>query len=245
MTLWMVSQLFGFATDNKTQADSTQPTTATSLLPPGLSSNGRASSATNDALLKLSTGGGETTADAQVAASLSPGGGLASGLLSANQAIAVINDANSMMSQQLSDALYGAGLTDATLANTKVTFADIMANDQHEVAGLSQLANDPTLSDAARQSYSASSKQIAALASSEQAAYDNHTLVFEKASEVNGLDYQRGTLNVTATDGNPNLPPQGSTGVSSSYNTSFLLNNPDGKTHSIMNLNGVDLYLTW
>ena len=100
--------------------------------------------ATNDALLKLSTGGGETTADAQVSASLSPGGGLASGLLSANQAIAVINAANSMTSQQLSDALYGAGLTDATLANTKVTFADIMANDQHEVAGLSQLANDPT-----------------------------------------------------------------------------------------------------
>jgi len=29
-------------------------------LPPGLSSNGRASSATNDALLKLSTGGGES-----------------------------------------------------------------------------------------------------------------------------------------------------------------------------------------
>jgi len=48
MTLWMVSQLFGFATDNKTQGGQYTANDGYFALAAGLLSNGRASSATNE-----------------------------------------------------------------------------------------------------------------------------------------------------------------------------------------------------
>lgn len=239
---WLVLRLFGVDTN---QQDGTP---SAGLLPlPGVSlaTTRAVSSRASDAFSKLSTGGNYATPNAQVEASLSPGGGLASGLLSTNQDIAIVKEANAMTSQQLSDAIYGSGVTVAGEANTIRTFADMMAMDRQTVSNLSQMAKDPTLSDAARQSASTAAQQIAAVASAEQTAYDNHTLVFQKASDVQGLDYQ-GTMTFTATDGNGNLPPQGAGVVDQSYNADFLLHNQDGKQHDMMDFgNGVQLFLTW
>jgi hypothetical protein len=87
-----------------------------------------------------------------------------------------------MTSQRLNDAMYGAGITAGGIANTKTTFADIMAIDAQSVADSIRNSNDPTLSAAVRQIYAAGARQIAAMAGAEQAAYNNHTLSFQKES---------------------------------------------------------------
>lgn len=151
-----------------------------------------------------------------------------------------------MTSQQLNDAMYGAGITAGGIANTKTTFADIMASDAQSVADSIRNSNDPTLSAAVRQIYAAGARQIAAMAGAEQAAYNNHTLSFQKESDVQGLGFVQGTLTAIGTGGDGNKPTQGYIGSGQwAENAQFLFHNPDGKNHSVMGFDGVDMFLTW
>jgi hypothetical protein len=84
MTLWMVSQLFGWANSDKPQTPSSTPA-ADSILLALASLTGGVSSATNDALLKLSTGGSAFVNDSQQSGASSSSNASSSSELSASQ----------------------------------------------------------------------------------------------------------------------------------------------------------------
>ena len=65
-------------------------------------------------------------------------------------------------------------------------------------------------------------------------------------SDVQGLGFVQGTLTAIGTGGDGNKPTQGYIGSGQwAENAQFLFHNPDGKNHSVMGFDGVDMFLTW
>lgn len=75
-------------------------------------------------------------------------------------------------------------------------------------------------------------------ASAMAAAFDSHTLTFEKASEVRGLGYSE-TVRGYAFVGRSGVE------VSSTMNDDFLKQDADGKQHAMLRAGDVELYATW
>jgi hypothetical protein len=171
---------------------------------------------------------------------------------------------NSLTSQQISNALYsGTGLQmGGGIAND--TFADEISSLENDAASASNVAStvsqwvaqglptnnaSPTdtpgyYGDTVAQANTliAEENSTAAsdtnLAGSLLTAFNNHTLTFEKATDVQGLDY---SATVTQEqDGSAD-----SMSGSNSYNNSFLAQDADGKQHALAQFGDVMLYLSW
>ncbi len=182
---------------------------------------------------------------------------------------------NSMTSQEISDAVYsGQGIAVANeLPGETDTFADEIATMNWAITFDNEVATDETnylatgrstdsyegldatslqtMSDAAIETQITSLQSQVAynvnIVNQLTTAFDNHTLSFEKAADVQGLDYTE-TITNTYTNGVM------SAGATSSYNKDFLQNDAngeiitqgaDGKQHTLMNIGGVELYLSW
>jgi hypothetical protein len=161
--------------------------------------------------------------------------------LTANQDNAIVAAANAMTSQQLSAAIYGSGVQTTGFQNSHATWASTTAQTISVMNDLKNQANDPFPSAAERQSADSALKGFSNSASMDE-AYNNHTLVIQKATDVHGLDYQGVITYYGANNGNA---PPNVAGGPESYNANFFLHNPDGKHHSLGGFgNGVMLYFT-
>jgi hypothetical protein len=187
---------------------------------------------------------------------------------SIQQAANVFLADNQMTSQQISDAIYsGQGIATTDPFGVNPTIADEITALTQGAASDTQFASDltaweaagkpnnafaqlqtdlPNLTDAQLSAVlrsaqnSAASESMAATGIS--AAFNNHTLTIQKATDVQGLDYNQ-TIDMTS-EGN-----EGTTNVSQSYNKDFLKNaDADGKHHAldgVLTGGNVTLYLTW
>jgi len=70
------------------------------------------------------------------------------------------------------------------------------------------------------------------------AAFNAHTLTIEKATDVEGLDYE-------GTDWMSTTYSVLTGGSTQSYNQGFLNQVDDGKQHTLTNIGGIEVYLTW
>jgi hypothetical protein len=168
---------------------------------------------------------------------------------------------NSLTSQQISDALYSGTGLQMPLGIANATFAGMINSAENNASFLTDEAqwlsagmpsdNNPEGFDSASfENFTPA--QISSLVAEDNAqaasdtesagslltAFNNHTLTFEKATDVQGLDYS--ATFTTEQDG----PVE--TGTSSdSYNQSFLTQDADGKQHALAQFGDVMLYLSW
>jgi hypothetical protein len=163
---------------------------------------------------------------------------------STDQDNSIIKQANALTSQQLSDAMYGSGLAVTGVAGQKTTFSDILAWQRQAAESDWQQANDPSLSEQVRKAAMVNANISTELSEDLQKAYDDHSLVFQKASDVAGLDFQ-GAVNAVSYEGQGNKPPVGLVN-DESYDTAFYSANADGKHHTMIDVgDGLMQYLTW
>jgi hypothetical protein len=170
---------------------------------------------------------------------------------------------NSMTSQQLTDAIYSGGLAELNGSDlSDESFVDALNGDA-AAYGL-MLANATAAQNWATQAMSAGISSDPAAGSNEtveqylttansvvaeaqqnltnlnqvMSAYENHTLDVQNAVDVQGLDYTS-SMKETTQDGSST--ESGST----TWNQSFLTNNPDGQQHVMIELGNAELYLSW
>ncbi len=236
---WMVAKLFGSSTQDKTGAAS--PT------PPGLSDNdpgttASMSSTTSQALLRLKAGGsdGSSADPSQSPESSLPLIGYR--YYTTTQENALIKANNALTSDEVSEAMYGGGLSDTGQIGQRNTFASIIKDRQLDFDDVFQnIADDPSFSDAERQHASDVVKKDIALISSLKTAYAKHDVIFQKASDVQGFDFHETATMLGDPDGLSNVAH-----YTMSYNREFFDHNPDGKNHAmIQGAQGLQLYLTW
>jgi hypothetical protein len=170
---------------------------------------------------------------------------------------------NEMTSQQISDALYsGQGIPVASGGGANATMADEINALTQGVAYNTQFASELATRQAAgaidddmaarlglsNNSDAQVNKLIAfiqnqaagdsALAAGITAAFQNHTLTIQKATDVQGLDYSETVWNSASGNGEGG-------GGSNSYSQAFLNSDADGKHHALIGIADVALYLTW
>jgi hypothetical protein len=170
---------------------------------------------------------------------------------------------NEMTSQQISDALYsGQGIPVASGGGANATMADEINALTQGVAYNTQFALELATRQAAgaidddmaarlglsNNSDAQVNKLIAfiqnqaagdsASAAGITAAFQNHTLTIQKATDVQGLDYSETVWGAAYGNGEGG-------GGSNSYNQSFLNADADGKHHALIGIGDVALYLTW
>ena len=234
MQLWMVQALFGASG----QASATTATAAP---------NSRASSSVNSALLKIAPATGAAVAKLGSRDSAKAADPLARGL---DQQIADDNRTNALMlsnsrmsSAEVEADMYGAGITaiDPAYNGNKptISFMDIInENRQDGIERHQDTQTNPDLSqfkDAENLQYQEGMNFLDQVT----AAYQNHTLVFQNASDVQGLDFSRFASHSSS-------PGVSSTTGSQKYDQDWYENRPD-KDHSRMLDTGGNLtiYVTW
>jgi len=168
---------------------------------------------------------------------------------------------NSLSAKTISDILYHGGSLSTASGTTADTFASQMniMNDsaegiQNEASAIAKWVLDGQPQDSRyAEAFAGRSKaeitllttnmmaqaaQEAGEAALMSAAFLNHTLTFEKAIDVKGLDYQ-------STSWSSNIVWCGSASGYGSVNQDFLRHSPDGKNHEILDFNGAAMYLTF
>jgi hypothetical protein len=166
---------------------------------------------------------------------------------------------NALSSKDISDILYGGGsIGDASMQGVR-SFADVVRQlygfAEGDTAAASSVA--AWLADGRPSSpmvhfdgqsddqvvdfisgMDRSAESFDRQASAMTAAFDRHALTFEKASEVEGLDYTE-TVRANAFVGRSGI------GVSSEMNQDFMEQDADGKQHTLIRVGDVELYATW
>ena len=166
---------------------------------------------------------------------------------------------NALSSKDISDILYGGGsIGDASMQGVR-SFADVVRQiygfAEAETAAASNVAawladgrpsnpmvhfdgqSDDQVVDVIS-GMDRNAERFDRQASAMTAAFDRHALTFEKASEVEGLDYSE-TVRADAFVGRSGIR------VSSQMDQDFMEQDADGKQHTLIRVGDVELYATW
>ena len=240
--MWMVNLLFGGNASQEGSHVAAKPTPIPSVIVSS-SAKDSVSAATAWAITTLQGNGGDATPDSATSERQS---------MSATQANAVVASVDAMTSDQISAALYsGAGLpavgdiggpnaTFSELVNRMLSDAAWKQNPIQTITG--QNFGTAAVGDA---SLAAEGAHDATLAASMQKAFDNHTLVFQKASDVEGLNYHEVT---TFKSYDPSKPPN-EVDNSALYDKTALSNllgtDRNGNTHVLATIGTVTMILSW
>ena len=237
METWMVDLLFGQPEQATTDTAATAPTA-----PPAVSVASAARSA-------VAAGTGQAITALQAGGTAPDTGTTDPKYLTVAQANAMVASNNAMSSAQISKALYnGGGLQSIDSVEQTDTFADIVQRERNAAQTYLSWVDNPSVAPPVRpdpDSLKAMAAQTNAYADSMQKAFDNHSLVIQKLSDIASLDY---TLRAKLGGSGPNSLPNSATWTGGydqeamSKLISGLNNNQNFGTTSI---GGVDILMTW
>lgn len=237
METWIVDLLFGQPGQATTDTAATAPTA-----PPAVSVASVARSAvaagTGHAISALQAGGTGAAPDT---------GTTDPKYMTVAQANALVTSNNAMTSEQISKAFYsGKGLQDPGLGVTE-TFSTIVQMERDAAQTYLNWANDPASAPPVRpdpDSLRAMAAQTNAYADSMQKAFDNHTLVIQKMSDIQSLNYTE--REVFGGPGPDSQPESGtwSGGYDKEAMNQFISQFKDGKHLGGPFIGGVQLLMT-
>ncbi len=231
---WMVAKLFGSpgrSQDvNQTSGSTVKASQAAPPLLAGLSDT------VAQALLYLKRGGtdasGSDVDPLQAAADhRAQSDARVNATLSANAA---------MTSTNVASAMYGAGIPKLSVEGSTISFASLIADEREAVRTGAEFVNqDPRFSEADRRQGAEQDVEYTHFLDQIETAYRNHTLVFQNAADVAGLDYARSNVASSAAG------VQSSTGTET-YNQDFYANRANKENSRMLDTGGgLTLYLTW
>lgn len=226
---WMVKKLFGSA--SRGLAD--QPTAvATSSPPPiAITSLSKVSQATTKAISDLGTRGPSSSADPfhTYLERQSKLDGKANATLLSNSL---------MSSKDVEAAMYGAGVPDPSSDGPKISFADIIARER---GAIEDYKTDPaTFQDPVeRRAELDRDVEKTQFLDSVESAYKNHTLVFQNAKDVQGLNFSRS--DVVGASSTVQFSSS-----SQNYDRNFYENRMNKDRSRMLDTGGgLTIYLTW
>ena len=226
---WMVSKLFGSASQDQGGGQTSSPTSNRS---PEVSSSsvGQISSTLAQALSRLKVGGASEAAGSGDA-------GQASGdwqaRMDALSYVTWIRN-NAMTSHDVEAAMYGSGI--AASHGGTISFADVIAKERGSIQSSREFySQNFDLSEADRQAELKKDDDNSKFLDQLQAAYSNHTLKFQNAGDVAGLDFS-GFVSASGA-----ATPQ-----TESYNSDFYQNRSNKDTTRMIDTGtGLTLYVSW
>lgn len=225
---WMVEKLFGSASrglPNQPEAAATSnpsPIVTTSFR--------KVSQLTTNAISSLSAQGAGSSADPFQTY-------LERQSKSDSKANATLLSNSLMSSNDVNAAMYGGGVPDPSRDGDTISFSDIISRER---GAIEDFKNDATrLNDPDRQVELDRDAEKTKFLDNVETAYRNHTLVFQNAKDVQGLDYSRGAV----------VSSSGTTQSSSAfenYNRDFYENRKDMDHSRMLDTGGgLTIYLTW
>ena len=238
MESWMVDLLF--AQPGQAKVDTpTAASMAVSAVSVASAAKSAVAPATGQAIAALQAGGANAASNA---------GSAAPNSMTVAQSNALVASNNAMTSSQISAAFYSGGGLQETGTGVTETFANVVQAERNTAQIALNLANDPAAAAAAGQdpdSLRAMAAHTNAYADSMQKAFDSHTLVIQKLSDVSGLNFtERETFGGSSEDSQPaRMTWTGS--YDKQEMSHFISQFKDKKQVGMPFLGGVQLLLTW
>jgi hypothetical protein len=239
METWMVDLLFGqpgqATTDTGTAETTAPPTVSVTSV-----ARSTVAAGTGQAISALQAGGAGAAPDT---------GTSGPKYLTVAQANAMVASNNALTSAQISKALYGGGgLQSIDSVGQTDTFADIIQRERDAAQISLSLADDPAAAAAAGQDPASLREDAArtnAYADSMQKAFDNHTLVIQRLSDIPSLKY---TLRAELGGSGPNSLPDSATwtgGYDQEAMKEFIGKFKNSQHVGTPSIGGVDIVITW
>lgn len=237
MQNWMVDILFARPGQDEA-APPPAASTALSAIAVASAAKSGVAPGTGQAMAALQAGG----------ATVTPGDGARpTGYTTVAQYNAQVAANNAMTSAQISAALYsGIGIPGLDSGETD-TFATIIQVERDAAQNYVHLADDPAQVAALRvdaDSLRAWASQTTAYADSMQKAFDNHTLVIQKLSDVPGLNFTQRETFLGRQDSQPDVTTW-TGGYDQQAMHDFMSQFKGGKHAGTPLLGGVALLVTW
>lgn len=234
MKSWMVDLLFARPEQSKVDPP-TAAATADSAVAMASAAKSAVAPFTGQAIAALQAGGADAASDPQYT--------------TVAQANAVEASNNTMTSAQISAALYsGKGLTDPDDGLTRETFSSMLQMERNSAQVYLNMANDPAMVAATGiqpDQWRASAARVYAVSDSMQKAYDNHTLVIQKMSNVPGLNFDERVVYLGDSDRRPSGAMWTGGFDRQAMNDLMTQLNKDGKHANSPTIGGVVLLATW